>query len=222
MRRKIASTAAISLVLAAGAVAALDTTGAVVPVRKSTTLGQTYEIAEPDMRQEIERRAPAAQARMARDASRPLDSFSAFQSVKLPLAGETTVRQFDPTYTLPHDIRDGAGKVLFAKGTKVNAYDKVTMPGRFIVIGPYASHYEWLDTVVKPGDADIVLLASGNVAQVRKERGLKVYLLEERGVERLGLRAVPSIVQQSGRMLTVREFSLDESRDGGGDDDEQG
>lgn len=222
MRRRVVLTAATSVVLALGvASAAVDTAGGSAP-RKSVQLGQTYEIAEPDMREEIQRRAPAAQARMQSQARRPLESFSAFQSAKLPIARQTRVRTFDPTYTLPEDIRDGNGKVLFAKGTKVNAYDRVTMPGRFIVIGPYESHYEWLKNVAKPGDADIVLLASGNVAEVRKQKRLKVFLLEPRGVERLGLEAVPAIVQQAGRMLKVSEFALDQNTPEGKQDGKPG
>lgn len=184
--------------------------------RRSVTLGPTFEIVEPDMRDEIRARAAAAQQKFERVVkSRPLDSYSGFQSVALPLAERTRTRSVDPTYTLPRDIVAADGQVLFAKGTQVNVYDRITMPGRFIVIGPYPSHYEWLKSTAKPGDADIVLLAGGNVAQVRRDQQIRVYLLDERGVERLGLEAIPSIVQQSGRMLEVTEYAVnDAGKDG--------
>lgn len=201
----------LALVALAGAASAALDTGRGAG-QKSVTLGPTFDIVEPDMREEIRARGPAAQQKFEHTAkSRPLDSYSGFQSVPLPLATRTATRSFDPTYTLPEDIFDANGQVLFAKGTQVNVYDRITMPGRFIVIGPHPSHYEWLKTVAKPGDADIVLLAGGNVAQVRRDQKLKVYLLDARGVERLGLQAIPSIVQQSGRMLKVAEYALDDA-----------
>ena len=213
MPRKTTSTG-LSLVLAGAAIAAscavLAATGPVSTDRKArVVMGPTYPITEPDLLTEIERRAAAAQPKFeAMVRSKAPESHSGFQSVPLPAATKDESRLFDPTYTLPHDIRNDKGEVLYPAGTKVNPYTKVRMPGRFIVIGPNQKDFEWLDQVAKPVDADKILLAGGNVAVVRRTRRKNVFVLDERGVERLGLRAVPAIVQQEGLMLRVTEYAL--------------
>ena len=175
---------------------------------RNVILGQTFPIAEPDALTEIQ---DAAKARDWRSWMRktPRD-YAAFASVTLPAASRSTSRLFDPTYTLPMDLRDGSGKVLFPKGTKVNVYErlKLKMPGRFIVISPGEASLRWLDEVAKPAGADKILLANGNVLETRVKTGRTLYRLDERFVERFGVRAVPTIVTQEGTQLRVTEYAL--------------
>lgn len=171
------------------------------------TLGPTYPIAEPDTLAEIEQRAARIDME-AMSKRKPLDQYSAFQSVGLPLARQSAERMFDPTYTLPQAIVDASGKVIYPVGTKINVYARMTMPGRVVVIAPHAAHYRWLRDVVKPTAADVVLLAGGNPYQVRSAENLPVQILDERMVERFGLRAVPSVVTQQGVMLKVTEHAI--------------
>jgi conjugal transfer pilus assembly protein TraW len=167
-------------------------------------VGQTFPIAEPDTLTEIQERA----AKINWDAlkKQALARTSAFTSVHLPLAQQEAERLFDPTYTLPRDITDAQGKVLFAQGAKVNVYRRIKDPARTIVIADLPSNYQWLQTVAKPTERDRILLANGNVMEARERTHLKLFLLEARIVERFGLQRVPSIVQQEGTMLKVHEY----------------
>jgi len=108
----------------------------------------------------------------------------------------------------PRDIIDANGKVLFAQGTQVNVYRRIRDPKRYIVIADLESHYRWLKEVAKPVDGDLVLLANGNVYEARMRTKLDLYLLDSRFVERFGLMHVPSVVQQEGTMLRVREYAV--------------
>lgn len=170
------------------------------------TLGPTYPIAEPDTLEEIKRGAATKdwQSWMRKS---PTD-YTAFQSARLPHAKRHVVRMFDPTYVLPNDIADENGKLIAAKGTRINVYTKLKMRGRMIVIGNTDAHFKWLTDVAKPTSDDKVLLANGNVLTARRNRQVLVYLLDERFIERFGLKAVPSIVTQEGLQLRVEEYAV--------------
>jgi len=170
------------------------------------TLGETFPIAEPDALVEIQERAGRVdwQAKM----QKPTDQHAAFQSALLPYASEDRERLFDPTYTLPHDITDQQGMVIYPAGTTINVYARITMPGRVVVIGPEPEHYRWLSDVVQPTAQDVVLLANGNPVAVRASHELPVHLLDERMIERFGLQAAPAVVSQSGIQLKVREYAI--------------
>ena len=170
--------------------------------------GQTFSIAEPDTLTEIQERAAKVNWDGLRDQA--VNRSQAFVSAQLPLAENDESRMFDPTYTLPRDITDGSGKVLFRKGTQVNVYQRIHDTARYIVIADRPSHYRWLEEVVKPTDQDLVMLANGNVYQARQRTHLMLYLLDDRFIERFGLRRVPSIVHQEGTMVRVQEYALQE------------
>jgi conjugal transfer pilus assembly protein TraW len=134
--------------------------------------------------------------------------YGAFTSATLPHAKRDVVRAFDPTSTLPQDIKDENGKVIAAKGTRVNVYERVRMRGRMIVIGATDAHFKWLDDVARPTEDDKVLVANGNVLNERRSRKRDLYILDARFVERFGLQSVPSIVEQDGLQLRVSEYAV--------------
>jgi conjugal transfer pilus assembly protein TraW len=174
---------------------------------KVVVLGPAYPIAEPDTLQEI--RAAIAGRDWSNYVRREPSTYTAFQSTALPRAEKTASHLFDPTYLLPEDVRDAEGKVLFPKGLPINVYNRIKVPGRYIVIGDSQEDFDWLLDVARPGPQDKVLLAGGNTLLARQQRGVPVYTLDARFIERFGLRAVPSIVQQEGTQLRVSEFRVD-------------
>ena len=167
-------------------------------------LGPTYPIVEPDTAEEIRQKASAFnwQAWMTRDKSK----FSAFQSAVLPVAKKNASRLFDPTYALPRDLISPDGRLLFPKGFKVNVYKALHIPGRYIVVQATDEDYKWLMEVAKPTAADKVLLASGNVYLERQKTHLPLLLLDDRFIERFGLKSAPAIVSQEGDQLRINEF----------------
>jgi len=170
----------------------------------ASIVGQTFPIAEPDTLAEIRTMAAARDWKSwMRRAPR---DYSAFDSARLPVAKKDAVRIFDPTYTLPRDINNEKGEVLFARGTRVNVYERLKIPGRYIVIGASPAHYRWLDEVAKPTPKDKVLLANGNVFDVREKTRRPVYQLDARFIERFGVKAVTSNVEQAGTQLKITEY----------------
>lgn len=174
-------------------------------------VGQTFSIAEPDLMQEIKQRAAATDWKAIMQRKDP-STFSAFQTANLPPTAAPASFLFDPTYTLPQDVVDGRGVVLYPAGTTINVYERRKFPGRTIVIFPTIEHFKWLREVAKPTAQDKVLMAGANMIDVQKMAGdYRVFALDARIIERFGLRSVPSIVQQEGTLLRVQEFVIDES-----------
>lgn len=172
-------------------------------------IGQTFPIAEPDLLQEIKQRAATQDWKSVMQRKDPA-TFTAFQTTRLPVAVADAAFLVDPTYTLPQDVIDNKGVVIYPAGTTINVYARRQFPGRTIVIAADAAHLRWLDEVAKPTAADKVLIAGTNMLEARELLGArKVFALDERARERFGLRAVPSIVQQEGIQLRVREYAVD-------------
>jgi conjugal transfer pilus assembly protein TraW len=180
--------------------------GLAAAAARDVTLGQTFSIVEPDVLREI-KTAAASRDWQSWVRKSPKD-YSAFDSLVLPRNRADDSRLFDPTYILPRDISDDMGKVIAPAGTRVNVYAKRKRPGRYIVIGGTAADYRWLDEIAKPTDNDRILLANGNVFIQRKETKRQLYLLDAHFAERLGVRGVPSIVEQEGVNLRVREYAI--------------
>jgi conjugal transfer pilus assembly protein TraW len=171
-------------------------------------IGPTFPIAEPDTRAEI--KAKAASVDWHAWAMRSPDKYAAFNAAKLPRAGKDGTYLFDPTYPLPQALLDRNGQVLYPAGYLINVYRTLKMPGRMIVIGPSDADYAWLMSVAKPTRVDKVLLANGNVFDERVKRHAPLFLLDQRFIERFGLRTVPSIVTQEGEKLRVTEYLVKE------------
>lgn len=172
------------------------------------TLGQTFPIAEPDLLEEIKQRAASADWKAMVRRQDP-GTFTGFQTTTLPAATAPSSFLFDPTYTLPQDVVDQNGTVLYPAGTTINVYARRQFPGRTIVIAADAAHLAWLDETAKPTAADKVLISGANMLEARQLAGARrIYALDERLVERFGLRAVPSIVHQEGTQLRVREYVI--------------
>ena len=191
----------VALILSA-AVAATAAAG------ERRVIGQTFPIAEPDLLQEIKERAATKDWKSVMQRKDP-STFSGFQTVGLPLAKNDASFLFDPTYTLPQDVIDHNGVVLYPAGTTINVYARRQFTGRTIVIAADAAQLRWLDEVAKPTAADKVLISGMNMIEARTLVGpRKIFALDQRIVQRFGLRSVPTIVQQEGTQLRVREYAV--------------
>lgn len=170
------------------------------------SIGQTFPIAEPDTLAEIQARG-AGKDWKALMKSDPADN-SAFKTAALPRAALDATRLFDPTYTMPRDLVGQDGKIIYRQGQQINVYERLKLPGRYVVIGPEQEYMDWLRDVVKPTASDRLFLVNGSLLEVRQRTKLPVMAVDERVIERFGLRAVPAVISQEGTKLRVREYAL--------------
>ena len=120
------------------------------------------------------------------------------------------VREYedDPSIIVAEDLRDARGVVFHRKGTRVNPLDMVSMPYELIFFD--GEDEEQLKYVLKNYEkAEIkpkLILTGGSPIKLEEEYKLDFYF-DQRGIliKQLGIKAVPAIVYQDGKVLKIRE-----------------
>jgi conjugal transfer pilus assembly protein TraW len=208
-RRVIAFQAGVVVVLLAGALALAAGAAA-----RTSTIGRTWPIVEPDAMSEIEARVARQPASMAAEFG-PRSSWSALKAAPLGIAQRNRVRSVVPFYTLEFDVTLPGGKVLYPKGYTFNPLSYVSLPQRLVVVHP--GDLAW--AVRTAALTDWVLLTAGGGAKddalsLGEKLNRPIFILEERVKQRLGLTVAPVIVRQVGERLELTEVRLE--RAGGG------
>jgi conjugal transfer pilus assembly protein TraW len=128
----------------------------------------------------------------------------------------TTPRSFDwdPSITVPYDLKDHKGRVFHPKGTKVNPLDTHPFRCPFLFVdGDDESQVAWAIKQHKLAEASHkpkIILVQGAPSDLSKKFNLPVYF-DQSGVlvKKFGIAQVPAKVSQNKKTLTVDEISLD-------------
>mgnify|MGYP000850291906 CR=1 FL=1 len=179
-------------------------------------VGPVWPVAEPDLLALIqsrlqEKQASGELARIQRDfdarARRTLES-------PAPVAGLARTRTprsflFDPSVTARDSVFDHEGKVLVAAGTRVNPLDYVALSQPLIFFDARDRDQIGVALALRQshrGRAHLIL-TGGSFIDFMKRHDLRVYY-DQQGllVRRLGIRQVPALVTQEGRMLRIDEL----------------
>lgn len=169
--------------------------------------GNTYQVVEPDAYDEIRNRVK--QIDWQKMWSRIRQSASARTKVNfsIPQARQDKTFYIDPTYTLPFDITDDKGKVIYPAGYKFNPLDYVQFPYTLLFFD--AASVEQVTWIMKNKiheRQDIMFIAvSGDVAAARAQLKRIVYGCNQRLLDKFQIKAVPSFVYSQNRYFVVRE-----------------
>ena len=112
---------------------------------------------------------------------------------------------FDPSVEVKREITDSSGKVIVAKGTRVNPLDSVSLHEDLLFFDSRnPDHLEW----ARKHKGKWILVA-GSAIDLEKEEGRPVYF-DQRGtlIKKFGVEAVPAKVSQSGKQLRIQEIPL--------------
>ena len=114
------------------------------------------------------------------------------------------------TYTTEIDVPDGKGVILYPKGYTFNPLDYVTYPKTLVVIdGTDPDQVKWFAASEYDKRLDVMLLLTeGNFGTVSKRISRPLFYADRKIVERLKLKAVPSVIKQMGRLMEVTEVVL--------------
>ncbi len=181
-----------------------------VQAKELGTFGMTYRIAERDALGEIEERAKNVDWHKVLD-KRKVENFQGPPDrVRLPRARRNRNFPVDMTYTTEIDVPDGKGGVLYPKGYTFNPLDYVTYPKTLVVIdGTDPGQVKWFAASEYDKRLDVtLLLTEGSFGAVSKRISRPLFYADGKIVERLKLKAVPSIVRQKGRIMEVTEVKL--------------
>ncbi len=169
---------------------------------------ELYEIAEPDLLEEIRMRAESLTI-PSQELKEKIESHEGFY---LPPAKESKVYEVDPTYCLEEDIYYMNGdrwEVLYPKGYCFNPIDYIPYePPPMVVFNPCRKEErEWV--LKRHGEA--ILVSTGCSLRKVREMGLKVYFLTEELVRKLSLEGTVSVIRvdRGRRKIVVEVVDVD-------------
>ena len=180
-------------------------------------VGRTSEIKEVDAIEEIKGKLSDMEARgelnehnerMKKEVS---DRIKSPKSLNLGRASEVREYEYDPSIEVKEDLKDARGIVFHRKGTKVNPLDVVSMPYELIFFD--GEDEDQLKYVIKKYEESEIkpklILTGGSPVKLEEEYKLDFYF-DQRGVliKQLGIKVVPAIVMQDGKVLKIREVMV--------------
>ena len=179
--------------------------------RQLETVGRTYPIVEPDILEELRQNATGIDVDALRDQH---DRYQPSNLHKLPRAAADRVFTVDMTYTLDHDLQDEQERLLYPHGFTFNPLQYATLTGGLVVIdGSDPQQVDWFKaSPYFRNHRTILLLSDGYAPKLKTELQRSVYYLTHDIAARLHLKAVPSVVIEQDRTITVREVRLEEKR----------
>ncbi|MBI5655539.1 MAG: hypothetical protein HZC44_01430 [Geobacter sp.] len=178
------------------------------------TFGMTYRISERDALTEIEERSRQVDWNKILDKRKVENYQGPPDRMSLPRAKRNRIFPVDMTYTTEIDVPDGKGGILYPKGYTFNPLDYVTYPKTLVVInGNDPEQVKWLAASKYDKRLDVtLLLTEGNFGAVAKRVSRPVFYADGKLIERLKLKAVPSVIKQNGRLMEVTEVALPVSK----------
>lgn len=196
---------------------ALFACSSVLTARDLGVVGPVYPITEQGMLQTIEQRLKAleksgeltqieedAKARYKAYVDRP-------EGVHLPRAEKSRTYFVDPSITVPYDIKDDKGRIIYPAGTTVNPLDQISLSKQLLFFdGDDPDQVEWARSIVENDPLHVKpILTNGPIMDLMKGWKIRLYF-DQRGqlVDQFGIHAVPATIIQVGLQLKVVEYNL--------------
>lgn len=178
-------------------------------------MGATYEIAEPDLLEEIERSSDNVIAYLQERREEIKERLENFRGEELTPAKERRVRYVDPTYCLEENVyyqEKGEWKVLYPKGYCFNPVEYIPYdPPAIVVFNPCRKEErEWVREYLKK-DSSVLLVASGCSLKEVSRQGWKVpvyYLLPDLK-EKLSLEHTISLISVDRKRKAIKVEEVD-------------
>ena len=185
--------------------------------------GAVFPVIETDLLSVIQNKLTTMQASGALDrANRELAARTEAR-VKRPPAVKGIVAAsqsrswiYDPTITVEQDLRDGKGRVVVARGTRVNPLDTVPLRQRLVFLdGDDPAQVAWATRRTTALNAKLILVRGSAFALMKAEQ--RRFYFDQSGTltTKFGVRAVPAVIEQAGRTLRVSEIVIPKTKDGG-------
>lgn len=204
------------------AIAFLSLTGrdsASISAARAHDLGrfaQTWPVIEPDLLTMIDQRLRAAQRSGMVDRLDRAFAARVEAQVRRPdaVAGMSRATQsrrwtFDPAVTIDADLHDASGKLIAAKGTRVDPLVLVHLPRALLFIdGDNGAEVDWARAQGDDLHAAIVLVHGAPFAMMKALRRRVWFDQGGRLTARFGILHTPARLSQRGDKLVVEEMAL--------------
>lgn len=160
--------------------------------------GTTYEIIEPDTLKEIEQKASQFNWQGIKDNPNIEQKW-----VSLPIAKQNQTYRHTIITTLPFEVKDNKGNIIYPKGYQFNPLDYTTLPSRLVVIAN-ACHLQ----AIKPSvsNSDIILIANNEPISFIKDHSRRAFILTPQAAKQLSVKQIPATINQVGNQLQINEY----------------
>jgi conjugal transfer pilus assembly protein TraW len=172
--------------------------------------GRAYPIAEASQAGQVKE----AYERQKQSATKPtqeeLEKKWIVRLEKTPVtARKKRIRQVDVTYTLPFDLKDADGNIIYPEGYTFNPLSKVNMTRLIVIDGTNEDQIRWAAGRLKELQPAKILLSKGSFVKVKRQYGIRTYHLNDQIMERMQIERVPCTVVQADELLEVTEYRAD-------------
>lgn len=164
-------------------------------------VGEVYVVSEPDLLDEIEKRAARydwdGAVKKARD--RFTERWVSLVSLP-PAVGSGETRLVNPTVVATQDVTLPDGSVVVAAGAEVNPLDYVGLDRPIVVFDP---RRRCEMAFARAFSSDAYFLATALSMATLEQFGREVFIAPPEAVERFGLWATPAVITLENRMFRV-------------------
>lgn len=117
---------------------------------------------------------------------------------------------YDPSITVPYDMKDHKGQVFHKKGTRLNPLDTHALRSPLLFVdGDNETQVAWAVEqfkAAKPEQKPLIILVKGSPFDLSEKVGFPIYFDQEGHlVKKLRIKQVPAIVRQEGKLLLIAE-----------------
>ena len=172
--------------------------------------GATYHIKEKDAYDEILERAKNVDQEAIRK-KLVMGLTNQFKvNISLKKAEKDNIRYQSLSYTLPYDIKDHKGNVIYPSGFTFNPLDYARIPFLLVFFdGTSGREIKWLKESGMLSRNDVILIATrGNIYDLSSILNRTVYAASDYIVRTLGIQKVPCYIYQEGNKLVIREVGV--------------
>lgn len=173
-------------------------------------VGKTYPIVEPDIILEMKQKMANQERLNSAMLRNKLRDYKPADLHELPKATKDNQKIVDMTYTLPADLLDADGKIIYPKGFTFNPLDYVTFRrGLVILNGNDSEQLRWFEkSPYYESHQAMLLITDGSAYDLISKLQRPVFYLTKDIATRLRLVAVPSVVIQEQDKMQIFEFEV--------------
>lgn len=185
------------------------------------TFGHTYPIDEPDLLLEIQTKlqrledAGMIEQHQQEILNKTKKTMATPPAVKgITRATQNRVFMYDPTLIVPYDLKDHEGRIFQKAGTRVSPLGPTTMRTKLVFIeGNDETQIKWVQETFFDQDIKVKVILVSGAPFALMESWEKPVFFDQGGVitTKLGIRAVPAVVEQEGSKLKISEIHLKEA-----------
>lgn len=188
----------------------------IVSAKDYGAFGKTYVIAEQDFLEYIQQKIKGMQASGAWDVLQSEFKDRVEKHVMrptphlLPRAVEARTWVFNPSISVPYDVKDNKGEVIVKKGTLVNPLDRVSLSSALLFFdGDDAAQIAWVGREQQLHQKVKLILTTGSVKDVANHFKQAIYFdLNGFLISKFQIQALPARVLQKDKRLEVCEVVL--------------